>query len=129
LVGACHGKLPLQKVLKLGPFKNEGIHEVTGLKFVDRKAENDSWHCHYALEFCPLADKYASEDHSSIRIIRELSRAVLRINSEGSGKGRGGQVAEAIIRYDCLRPRSNYLFSATIIISHCRFSDRENIPS
>ena len=55
-------------------------------KFVDRKAENDSWHGQYALEFCPLADKYASEDHSSIRIIRELSRAVLRINGEGSGK-------------------------------------------
>lgn len=102
-------------------------HQVTPmgcwLKFVDRIAENDSWHGRYALEFCPLADKYASEDHSSMRIPRELSRAVLRINIEGSGKGRGGQVAQAIIRYDCVRPRSNYMFSATIINSRyrCRY--------
>jgi hypothetical protein len=97
--------------------------ESAWLKFVDRKAENDSWHGRYAMEFCPLADKYASEDHSSIRIPRELSRAVLRINIEGSGKGRGGQVAQAIVHYDCVRPRSNYMFSATIVSSRyrCRY--------
>jgi hypothetical protein len=97
--------------------------ESAWLKFVDRKAENDSWHGRYALEFCPLADIYASEDHSSMRIPKELSRAVLRINIEGSGKGRGGQVAQAIIRYECVRPRSNYMFSATIISSRyrCRY--------
>jgi hypothetical protein len=117
----------------MGSTINRGIPSLGGvkvraeesawLKFVDRKAENDSWHGRYAMEFCPLADKYASEDHSSIRIPRELSRAVLRINIEGSGKGRGGQVAQAIVHYDCVRPRSNYMFSATIVSSRyrCRY--------